>query len=115
MGHGKWVLIRCLACGMPWAWHLPLGRMSTDPLTDEILDVFAREARVDRSRLLPGARADELGVTSLDLALAMFEIEDRYEVQLPQPQPGMPWPTVGEMVQLVRDGIERRRITQALG
>ncbi|MCY7316126.1 MAG: phosphopantetheine-binding protein [Rubrivivax sp.] len=89
--------------------------MGTDALTDEILDVFAREARVDRSKLLEGARADELGITSLDLALALFEIEDRFEVQLPQPQPGMPWPTVGEMVQLVREGIERRRTVQALG
>ena len=89
--------------------------MQSDPLSDEILDVFAREARIERSKLVLNARADELGSTSLDLALAMFEIEDRFEVQLPQLQPGAPWPTVGEMVQLVRDGIERRKTTQALG
>lgn len=88
--------------------------MHDDPLSSEILDVFAREARVDRALLVPGARADQLGVSSLDLALALFEIEDRYDVQIPPPQPGVPWPTVGEMVQMVRSGIESRGVHQAL-
>ena len=79
-----------------------------DPLVEEILDVFAREARIERSRLLPHVRADELGVGSLDLALALFEIEDRFDIRLPDPLPGMPQPTVDEMVQQVRAELARR-------
>jgi acyl carrier protein len=72
-----------------------------DPLVSEILDVFAHEARIERSRLRLDACADELGVTSLDLALALFEIEARYGVTLAEPAPGLPPPTIGELVQQV--------------
>ena len=65
--------------------------------------MFAQEARIERSALRLDARADELGATSLDLALAMFELEARFGVSLPEPAPGDPLPTVGEMVQQVLD------------
>ena len=76
---------------------------ASDPLVDEILDVFAHEARIDRSLLRLDARADELGVTSLDLALALFEIEARFGVTLVDPPADRPPPTVGELVQQVLD------------
>ena len=56
---------------------LPTG----DALVNQILDVFAHEARIDRARLHMDARADELGANSLDLALALFAIEDRFGVE----------------------------------
>ncbi len=79
-----------------------------DRLLDEILDVFAREARLDRAQLRGDARADELGIASLDLALALFEIEDRYDIKLPEPAAGAPLPTVDEIAGQVRDAIAAR-------
>ena len=67
----------------------------------EVLDLFAREARVERSRLQPHTRVDELGIASLDLALALFEIEERFGVKITQALPGTPLPTVGDIVQQV--------------
>jgi acyl carrier protein len=74
---------------------------STATLVEQILCVFAKEARVERTRLRLDARADELGITSLDLALAMFELESRFGIELPEPPPGALPPTVGEMVEQV--------------
>lgn len=76
---------------------------SVDPRIEQVLEVFAKEAQIDRANLRMDARADELGATSLDLALALFELEARFGVSLPEPAPGEPMPTVGEVVQQVLD------------
>jgi acyl carrier protein len=82
---------------------------SADPLVEQILALFAREARVDRALLQPEARADTLGITSLDLTLALFELEDRFDVQLPDLlSPGSTAPTVGELVGSVVQAIRMR-------
>jgi nodulation protein F len=80
--------------------------MNADPrgqaeLVEQVLDLFAREARIDRQRLRMDARADELGIESLDLAVALFEIEDSFGVTITEPAPDLSAPTVGDIVQQV--------------
>ncbi len=84
--------------------HAPTA-LAEDPLAEQILEIFAREARVPRERLQAHLRPDELGVASLDLALAMFEIEDRFAIALPELPPGAPLPTLGELMQRVREAV----------
>jgi acyl carrier protein len=83
-----------------------------DRLVEQILDVFAREARIERSRLRLDVRASDLGVASLDLALALFELEDQFDIELPDTLPDAAPPTVGELVQQVLERIERSRPTE---
>ncbi len=87
---------------------IPNATADSDALTEQVLDVFAAEANIERSRLTPDARADQLGVGSLDLALAIFAIEDRFGIELPEILPGAHVPTVRELVQQVRTGIASR-------
>lgn len=54
-----------------------------DVRTHEILNIFAREADVDRSLLLPEASIESLEVASLDLALAIFELERHFVIEIP--------------------------------
>jgi acyl carrier protein len=80
--------------------------MNADPpgqaeLVEQVLELFAREARVDRQSLRMDARAEELGIESLDLAVALFEIEDRFGVTITEPLPGSPAPTLGDIVRQV--------------
>lgn len=88
--------------------------MATAALTEsarveEILELFAREARIDRSLLRLDARADELGIESLDMTVALFEIEEHFGVHIDEPAPGMPLPTVGDIVQQVLARLESAR------
>lgn len=96
--------------------RLPVCLMTSDhpaesdaQVTEQILDVFAKEARIARSRLILHESAEELGVGSLDLAMAVFEIEDRFDVQLPEVLAGGSAPTVGELVQQVLRCIRERQ------
>lgn len=61
---------------------------NTDPRVAAILDIVARETKVDRNKLQLDARTDDLGIGSLDLTLVVFEIESHFGVELPfAPEP----------------------------
>ena len=77
-----------------------------------MLELLAARAHLQPAQLQPGLRASELGLSRLELALAIFDIEDRFEVDLALASEG-PLPTVGQLVQEVLrcadGGRERRR------
>jgi acyl carrier protein len=72
----------------------------TDPRVDGILDIVAREAKVDRARLALDAPIEALGITSLDVTLVLFEIEKQFGIEIPAvPETAGPGPlTVGALV-----------------
>ena len=50
---------------------------------DEILDIVAQKAVIDRSKLVPEAKLTDLNVSSLDMVEVIFALEDRFGIQLP--------------------------------
>ncbi len=50
---------------------------------DEILDVVAKKAMIDRARLTPEAKLSELNVSSLDMVEVMFALEEKFGIELP--------------------------------
>ena len=50
---------------------------------DEILDIVAAKAMVDRARLTPEANLADLNVSSLDMVEVIFALEDKLGIQLP--------------------------------
>lgn len=51
---------------------------------DDILDLVAEEAPVERADLKPDATLDALGIASLDVISVLFAIEDRFAVVVEQ-------------------------------
>ena len=86
-----------------------------DPRAPPILDVLAREARISVERLTANARTDELGLTELELAFALFEIEDRFDIDLPQQGADGTALTVDAVVQQVLTRLDQRAASMALG
>ena len=61
---------------------------TADPRVGAILDIVARETKIERDRLRLEASTGELGIGSLDLTLIVFEIESHFGVELPlAPEP----------------------------
>jgi len=50
---------------------------------DEILDIIAQKALIDRSKISPDMKLTDLNVSSLDMVEVMFALEDRFGIQLP--------------------------------
>jgi acyl carrier protein len=72
----------------------------TDPRAEDILAIIAKETAVDRALLLPDASIEELGIASLDLTQTVFEIESRFDVEIPvvASQEGAEFRTIGALV-----------------
>jgi acyl carrier protein len=67
---------------------------------DEILDVVAQEALVERGKLMPEATLESLGIASLDIISIVFALEDRFGIVLEQSEfEGVQ--TVDSLVQLI--------------
>ena len=51
---------------------------------DDILEVVAQEALVDKAKLTPEATLESLGIASLDIISIVFALEDKFGVVLEQ-------------------------------
>ena len=50
---------------------------------DEILDIVAQKALIDRSKLSADVKLADLNVSSLDMVEVVFALEDKFGIQLP--------------------------------
>jgi acyl carrier protein len=50
------------------------------PSDDELFDVVAKEALVDRALLSRDAILEDLGIASLDVISVLFEVEERFGI-----------------------------------
>jgi acyl carrier protein len=85
-----------------------------DPRSHEILDIIARETGTDLALLQPDATIDALGIPSLDLTQAVFELETHFNVEIPvvADRPagaGAEFATVGDLVRHVIAAIEQAK------
>jgi acyl carrier protein len=81
-----------------------------DPRAGEILDIIARETAVDRALLRPDATLEALGIPSLDLTQAVFEMESHFDVEIPVvvSTGGAEFATMGGLVQHVLATLDRK-------
>jgi acyl carrier protein len=68
-----------------------------DVSAQAILSVIAAEARLDASRLRPDATLVDLDIGSIDLVSIVFELEDRFGVEI-QPEDISPTATIAELI-----------------
>ncbi len=52
-------------------------------LMDDVIDIIAEKARIDRAKLELTARLDELNIASLDVVEIVFALEERFDIQMP--------------------------------
>jgi acyl carrier protein len=49
---------------------------------DELIDIIAEEALMDRAKLVPAATLEDIGLDSVDLVSVVFAIEEKYGIQI---------------------------------
>lgn len=71
--------------------------------TQEIIyDIIARTCSIDRSQITPESTLKDLDVHSLDAVQVLFEIEDRFDVSVPDREDQYSAGTVRDLI----DGVE---------
>jgi hypothetical protein len=78
--------------------HVPASL--ADPRARAVLELLATHAHVPAAQLEPSMRAEELGLSKLEMALALFDIEDHFDCDL-NSLTDVSSPTVEELVQEV--------------
>lgn len=80
-------------------------------LVDEILDIVAQKAMIDRSRLTPDAKLADLQIASLDVVEIVFALEDKFQIQIPfnANSTNMEFETVGEVIAVAEKLIEAKK------
>lgn len=68
-----------------------------------IIDIIAKTCSIERDRITPGATLKDLDVHSLDAVQVLFEIEDRFNISVPERDDRYSAGTVRDLV----DGVER--------
>ena len=87
-----------------------------DERANEILDIIAKETGVGRELLIPVATLEELGIPSLDLTQAVFEIETHFDVEIPvvAERDGAEFTTIGGLVAHVLTTLDRAAALRAV-
>jgi acyl carrier protein len=49
---------------------------------EELIDIIAEEALIDRAKLDPAAKLEDIGLDSVDLVSAVFAIEEKYGIEI---------------------------------
>ena len=78
---------------------------------DVILQVLAKETGINQNLLRLDARLSDLEIPSLDLVQAIFELESRFDIEIPvvADRSGAEFETVGQMVEHVQAAIDRAK------
>lgn len=71
---------------------------------DEILDIVAQKAMIDRSKLTAEAKLSDLSVSSLDMVEVVFALEDKFGIEMPfnANTSASEFTTVGDVIALVK-------------
>lgn len=77
---------------------------------DEVLDIVAQKAMIDRAKLTPETKLGELNITSLDMVEIFFAVEDKFGIELPfnANTGGQDFKTLGDVLTAVEKQLQAK-------
>jgi acyl carrier protein len=77
----------------------------SDPIESRILDIVALSAGVERESVTPDTTLKDLGIGSLDAIEVLFDIEEAFDIRLPDQDANLDADTVAGLVTAVRNAM----------
>ena len=95
----------------------PSSRAPADPRAAEIVAILAKETGIPAEQLRPEASIEALGIASLDMVQAIFEIESRWNVEVPvvAERSGAEFTTIGDLLAHVLHALDGPAATHRPG
>jgi acyl carrier protein len=75
---------------------------------DAILDIVAEQTNISRDRLALDVPLDQLGIDSLTAMETIFEVEDRFGINIPVSDPRFAQTTLGSLVETAMKLIDEK-------
>lgn len=85
----------------------------TPSLESDVLDIVAKQAKVERSTLSRRTSLAELNIQSLDLVEIIFALEDKFDIEVPYNandpgSVGIAFETVGDVIDAIGKLVDAR-------
>ncbi|HEY4146057.1 acyl carrier protein [Pinirhizobacter sp.] len=77
----------------------------TDPIESRVFDIIAKSAGVDREKITAETTLKDLGLGSLDAIEVIFDIEEAFDIHLPDQDANLDADTVSGLVTAVRQAV----------
>lgn len=81
----------------------------SDTVQQQILDIIAKHGEIDTSKLTPESTLSDLGIDSLEAIEIVFDIEEHFDIQLPDKDPEFDAETAGGLVKAVEKALAQRQ------
>lgn len=78
----------------------------------ETFEIIAKQAKIDIEKITPESTLKELGVASLDAIEVIFDLEEHFDIQLPNEDADFDNGTVGQLVAAVERQIATKKSTE---
>jgi len=80
-----------------------VSEVDTKTVEDKVIEIVAKQRRVDPSTLSLGDRLEDIEIESIDLVEIIFAVEDEFDIDVPQDRDAMKLDTLQD----VADGVNR--------
>ena len=79
-------------------------------VTADVIAIIAKKVRVDRPKIEMTDRLEELGLESLDAVEMIFDLEEKFDIQIPYNanNPRTEFDTVGEVVRAIQGLVDKK-------
>jgi acyl carrier protein len=78
---------------------------------EDIFDIIAKQAKIDRATITAESTLKDLGVASLDAIEVIFDIEEHFGIDLPNEDTDFETGTVGHLVAAVERQLAQKKET----
>jgi acyl carrier protein len=88
----------------------------SDSVDNEVLDILARHAQLERDKVTLSTEMDSIGVDSLTMVEIIYDLEERYDIDIPDPDfvgdQSKQFKTPADVVRVVKEMIQQQMNTE---
>ncbi len=88
----------------------------SDSIDNEVLDILARHAQLERDKVTLSTEMDSIGVDSLTMVEIIYDLEELYDIDIPDPDfvgdQSNQFKTPADVVRVVKELIQQQTNTK---
>ncbi|TBR38775.1 MULTISPECIES: acyl carrier protein [Dyella] len=85
--------------------------MSNEQVQQATFDIIAKQAKIDIATITPESTLKDLGVASLDAIEVVFDLEEHFDIQLPNEDADFENGTIGDLIKAIERQLAAKNTT----
>lgn len=85
--------------------------MSNEQVQQATFEIIAKQAKIDIATITPESTLKDLGVASLDAIEVVFDLEEHFDIQLPNEDADFENGTIGDLIKAIERQLAAKNTT----